>query len=117
MAAAKGLAEDEASRLRALLSVTAAGEGVPERGLHLLKTYEQRLASAQHRLAMQVGSRLDVTPQHQLSGSELSHADLRGLARFACALTVCLLPACNLVSFRYVRNAEHADAVASPPVQ
>ena len=53
VAAAKGLAEDEASRLRALLSVTAAGEGVPERGLHLLKTYEQRLASAQHRLAMQ----------------------------------------------------------------
>ena len=56
MAAAKGLAEDEAARLRALLSVTAAGEGVPERGLHLLKTYEQRLASAQHRLAMQAGA-------------------------------------------------------------
>ena len=56
VAAAKGLAEDEASRLRSLLAVTAGGEGVPERGLHLLRTYEQRLASAQHRLAMQVHS-------------------------------------------------------------
>ena len=58
VAAAKGLAEDEASRLRALLSVTSAGEGMPERGLHLLKTYEQRLASAQHRLAMQAGTQV-----------------------------------------------------------
>ena len=53
VAAAKALAEDEAGRLRAILAVTGATEAVPERGLHMLKTYEQRLASAQHRLAMQ----------------------------------------------------------------
>ena len=54
VATAKDLAEDEAGRLRGLLAVTGATEAVPERGLHLLKVYEQRLASAQHRLAMQV---------------------------------------------------------------